>query len=181
MIKEKRNIRQENVIRAQFTKQSRSFMSHQAIPSKVFDSSISNPLLQNSFLDQNLNQSYNVMLNTHHKSKESEVVIRQSAVYGSSPNEYANPGPPVNDEHQQKSQSGKRLPVLDPYPAVVRKSTSYMKDRMNRRTVRQQVFKRETPLSSRDKNTYNISAIEHNRKRNMNRIKQIISSDDDAL
>lgn len=54
MIKERRNIKIENKIKKQAILQTRSFQSHQAIPSKVFDTAISQPTMFNSFMDEDV-------------------------------------------------------------------------------------------------------------------------------
>ena len=51
MIKERRNITTENRKRKEKVKQGRVFINHQAIPNKVFDTSVSHPMIFNSFLD----------------------------------------------------------------------------------------------------------------------------------
>ncbi|CAI2375228.1 unnamed protein product [Moneuplotes crassus] len=50
MIKERRNIRTENCKRKEEVKNAKIFINHQAIPNKVFDTSVSHPMMFNSFI-----------------------------------------------------------------------------------------------------------------------------------
>ena len=69
LIKEKRNIRLENIQKKHVTKQSRSFMSHQAIQNKVFDSYISNPNIKLTY-DNESNNNNSTTLNQENINRD---------------------------------------------------------------------------------------------------------------
>ena len=81
MIKEKRKITSQNRLKKEIVKQSRVFLHHQAIPNKVFDTSVSHPMMFNSVMNSD-KASQNTSV--YNEEKEYETNGRTSTVYGQS-------------------------------------------------------------------------------------------------
>ena len=166
LIKERRNLKFENIQKKHITKQSRSFMSHQAIPSKVFDSYISNPLM-NSSIDRDSVENYSTTINRENPIRDGDIVGRESTVYSKNFNEFPQ-YTYITDENilRNKSQISKRASIVSSQNPIARKSTSYIKDRMNKNSIRKKVFSKEGSVSYENKGSI----------RNFERIRGILSN-----
>mmetsp|Transcript_7538 Transcript_7538/g.6673 ORF Transcript_7538/g.6673 Transcript_7538/m.6673 type:complete len:252 (+) Transcript_7538:208-963(+) len=116
MIKEKRNIRSQNRIKRDNIKQSRVFINHQAIPNKVFDTSVSHPKMFNSLMESEKEFQNSTMYN----EKDYETNGRTSTVYGQSFNEFPQyeKNEKSNDNKTKSHQSFRFKKSLPKYQAL---------------------------------------------------------------
>lgn len=147
MIKEKRNAELENRRKKEMVKQARSFISHQAIPNKVFDSDVNHPMLFNSFLDMDNDTHSSTMYNEDHGV---ETHGKTSTLYGQSFHEFPQYGSQERTfDLRGRSQGTNRITGIRGKHLITRKSTAFMKSRLQNNNSRQQVFKKKSGMSSR--------------------------------
>lgn len=154
LIKEKRNIRFENVQKKHVTKQSRSFMSHQAIQNKVFDSFISNPNIKSTH-DHESVKNYSTIINQENINRD---------------NQYFVPDETYNDIGglRNKSQKSKRASIISSQNPIFRKSTTYMNSRFNHNSGGQKLLSNDSSFSN----------VGYGSKRNLEKVRGILSNPD---
>jgi hypothetical protein len=148
MIKEKRNFELENRKKKEFVKQARSFIGHQAIPNKVFDSAVNHPMLFNSFIDPNNDNDTHssTMYNEDHANEPQGT----STVYGKNFVEFPQYATQERTfDLRGRSQGTDRISGVRGKHLITRKSTSYIKSRLQNKNPRHQVFNKKNVTSSK--------------------------------
>ena len=171
LIKERRNVENENKIRKQATIQTKTYLSHQAIPSKVFDTAISQPTMFNSFMDEDMGNTYSTTINRENVNQDNVTLEAPSTTYGRNFNEFSRFGGQGPMDYRHKSQVGKRTGRFE-------NQTFTNSIKHSRHAIRKQVFRKESAVSKPHTAT-NISSIERIRMRNLNRVKNIVQNNID--
>jgi hypothetical protein len=130
LIKERKNITIENRKKKEMTKYSRSFISHQAIPNKIFDSAVSHPMMLNSFMDMDGNDTYSSTM-----CNDQDTFGTKNSVYNS------RESLPLRN----KSQRTKRIRAMDQKHFMIRNSTAQVRSRIQKEAIKRRQIMLSNP------------------------------------